>query len=118
MITLNMLSQRAKLLICCFVLTAYCNIPVISVSVCVGYHLKTTHLYGMHINSPLYCRGTAGQAINVATKTLGRHIMKFQCIKNQATIEPEPACKFLEENPHETQVTTSQCAETEWLPRH
>lgn len=87
-----------------------------SACVCVGYHLQTTHLFGMHINSPLYCRGTAGQTINAPTKTQPR-CYEVQCVKNQATIEPEPACKFLEENPNETQVTSSQCAQNGCLKK-
>lgn len=35
-------------------------------------------------------------------------------MKNRGTIQPEPACKFLEENPNETQVTSSQRAQTHW----
>lgn len=39
-----------------------------STCVWVGYHLHTAHLFGMHINSPLYRGATAGQTLRAATK--------------------------------------------------
>lgn len=52
--------------------THTCNAPVVSVLRCtcvwVGNHLHTAHLFGMHINSPLYRWATAGQTLHATTK--------------------------------------------------
>lgn len=60
-----------------------------STCVWVGYHLHTAHLFGMHINSPLYRRATAGQTLHGATKRRdaamlwSQHVGRTRPQKNQ-----------------------------------
>lgn len=79
------------------------------VSACGRHQLQTTHLFGMYINSRLYCRGTAAQTINVPTKTQSWDIIKFSVWRTRNQL-----VNSWWENPNETLVTSLQCAQT-WV---
>lgn len=86
------------------------NCNVCACVLCLGHrHMQTTHLFGMHINSPLNWRGTAGQTINVPNKYTEPRLYGAQGAKNQPTIEPRPASK---KKKKKSLATGWQCAQT------
>lgn len=107
--------QPAKLFI---ISTAYCNTthtcsgPVVCVF---AFYLRVSGLPLTHCsfvwNAHKFSTLSSGHSWPNAScdykMQRRRRLMKLACGKNQATKEPEPPCKFLQESPNETKVSGS-----------